>query len=687
MVMATSMRGRMAPAAGALMAVALSLVAASCGGDGGGSLPPNTEPPGVNPNPQQTWVRCVCGGCSANGRPLGTDHLGGCVTSTCADTGNLNVQCATVCASYGLENCTAAAAEPQNFCENNRCEECTTASPSCTAGVCNQQAHSCGIECLADDGNCSQCDQCVVVASESPGTCLPQNATAVCTPASGLSAMQSAIVLPPGSSSYLDRYLGRLSVALNPSSALSFSASGASGSGSLSAGSLAMIAFGCPGPTCAVRLNDVLARANQINAQVTVLDVFGFEITQDISVTNAVITNVRPTSLEATPTGSLRIPPRGLEAMVAVTVEGTRFQVRTINDQDITGFINFTNGTVHLGGSFAVAGANVTFSLDGHLTNLAPQAVIAAPAVVECAGTTTPVAVDGSGSTDTLPGPGITQRNWFSPFSLATGTGTLLATTATASLPLPLGDNLVTLQVIDGEGALGLAQRTVTVRDTIAPRIVPTVTQNRSLQPGAARHRAAHAGRGRGVHAQSAADRSGAVDQRRRPEPTDHTGQRPRHAASRNARRSLDGPGRQRQHDGAQPDDRCRRAAGPVRQRHASHRRRVDREAVRWGLCHDRQRRPRRRQRDESRRDGAGGRRPEPGAGGAARSLAGGRLPEDAVAGHPSERNLRRGAAVRGGSGAASGLPDVVASGRHRAERVAWSRARQRRSRRARSEM
>ena len=36
--------------------------------------------------------------------------------------------------------------------------------------------------------------------------------------------------------------------------------------------------------------------------------------------------------------------------MAAVTVEGTRNEARTFNDQPITGCVDFANGTVHLSG-------------------------------------------------------------------------------------------------------------------------------------------------------------------------------------------------------------------------------------------------------------------------------------------------------------------------------------------------
>ena len=85
---------------------------------------------------------------------------------------------------------------------------------------------------------------------------------------------------------------------------MSFSAGYFSGSGALTSGSLSLAAVGCPGPACALRLNDLLARANQIDASVTV-DVLGIPFTEGVDVSDAVITNVRPTTLQAASDGNL----------------------------------------------------------------------------------------------------------------------------------------------------------------------------------------------------------------------------------------------------------------------------------------------------------------------------------------------------------------------------------------------
>jgi hypothetical protein len=393
----------------------------------------------------------------------------------------MSADCASICASYGLEGCTNAAAEASNFCENQRCEVCSSSSPTCSKGVCNQQAHACGIECQADDGACSQCDQCVSTNASSVGTCLPQNSTATCTPAS--SPYILAMGATPGSTSYLDRFNGRTSIELDSTSSMSFSTDGAWGSGSLSAGSLSMTAIACPGTTCAIRLNDLLARANSIDAHVSVIDFLGFTITKDVSVTDAVITNVRPTTLESFADGSLRVPPHGFEAMVAVTIEGTRNQVRTFNEQDITGSLNFADGTVHLTGTFSFSGVSVTFDLNGHVTNFAPKAHINAPELVECTGVTTPVSVDGTGSSDAPPGPGIAQYRWFTDFDLATGLGTTLASTANPVLNLALGTYPLALLVVDGLGSMGISGQVLTVQDTTAPVIVPSVSQIEVCNP------------------------------------------------------------------------------------------------------------------------------------------------------------------------------------------------------------
>jgi hypothetical protein len=97
-----------------------------------------------------------------------------------------------------------------------------------------------------------------------------------------------------------------------------------------------------------------------------------------------------------------------------------------------------------------------------------PHAVIAADGLVECnrpGGAS--VVLDGSGSTGAFPGTIPVSYAWFVDRGLATER--MIGTGVGLEASLPLGQNQVTLEVIDALGLMGEAGTIIVVRDTTPP--------------------------------------------------------------------------------------------------------------------------------------------------------------------------------------------------------------------------
>ncbi len=100
-----------------------------------------------------------------------------------------------------------------------------------------------------------------------------------------------------------------------------------------------------------------------------------------------------------------------------------------------------------------------------------PQAIIAAPTVVECDGPHgTAATLDGSQSFDPSAGAPIVSYEWFinpgTTDERRIGSGPLIVTT------LPLGSNAIELRIKSADGRTGAARTTVTVSDTVPPTLL-----------------------------------------------------------------------------------------------------------------------------------------------------------------------------------------------------------------------
>jgi len=93
--------------------------------------------------------------------------------------------------------------------------------------------------------------------------------------------------------------------------------------------------------------------------------------------------------------------------------------------------------------------------------NVAPLADAGLAQVVEATGLNTSVTLDGSGSND--PNGDVLTYSWTDAL------GNVVATTAVATVSLPLGANVLTLTVDDGRGKTASSTVTVTVQDLTAP--------------------------------------------------------------------------------------------------------------------------------------------------------------------------------------------------------------------------
>ncbi len=426
----------------------------------GGSDPVLTpEPPGINPDPQDTWIRCACNGCTGpNGNMIGFEPVGGCSTDTCGDTAALTAHCATICANYGLTGCTSTEPAAEGPCFQRICDQCTQTS-ECVAGRCFTLGETCGRECNSSASDCG-CEQCIAEAGTA-GVCVQPAAGNVC----------GGTGTPP---IYLDRTWGRVAVALDTTSTFSVSSDDISGNTTLASGSVLFIARDCPGPGCTMRINDMFGRLNDFT-----IDVAGF-FGGSADVTQAMMTNVRPATLDAAAgDGSFTIPARGIEVVFGFLADDDRLGANALNTSSVTGGIDFTTGAFHLDGGFTVGEASVELHLTGQVTNLPPVAN-AGPdqPMVECESTVgATIHLDGTGSTDPN-GAGITDYVWFEDFDPHTATGTVIATGATADVILPYGPHTLTLLVQDGDGAMDIDVVEITVVDTTAPVVTVDIPED-----------------------------------------------------------------------------------------------------------------------------------------------------------------------------------------------------------------
>jgi hypothetical protein len=446
----------------AIFVLAGTVFGGGCNGGGGPSTSPghfDPEPPGINPNPKNTWLRCVCSGCTGpGGSAVSTEPVAGCTTDTCeSNAATLTADCAQFCANWGLTACASTAPAAMG-CFDAACEECTGAT--CSQGACFTAGDVCGRQCNTPS-DCG-CEMCVSQAG-GPGICVQPHAGALC----------GQTGTPPIS---LDRSWGRVSIALDTSGTFGFDSSDANGSTNIADGSALIVARNCPGAGCAMRMNDLFVQPHDFSANVknTLAHIFGHG---SVSINGAILELVRPSTFDAHADATFRIPQRGVETLLEFSADGQFNNGNALNDGDVTGGIDFATGAFSLAAGFAAGGANVTFNLIGHVTNFPPHASAGSdqPAV-QCQSTSGAVVhLDGSGSTDLPPGPGIVSYLWFENFDRVTGTGVLLASGVQPSVTLPLGTHHLTLIAIDGEGALDLSDVTVTIIDTLPPVVTESI--------------------------------------------------------------------------------------------------------------------------------------------------------------------------------------------------------------------
>jgi len=414
---------------------------------------------------------CDCTGC--DGIP-GTTRLGGCATGLdCSDGAAVQTQCETLCANYGMTGCTATPVAGN--CLANHCDACTMTSQCPMGEACNTAGRVCGRSCTSQlDCGCDLCE-------------LPAGSVGICQPkAAGSTCADPRLV-----QIYLDRFYGAYSIALDPSSELTFTRESASGHAQLSSGTVELIVRDCPGVMCTMRLNHLQADGSP----------FAVSTGSDpVSVGPSKVMTVRPHTLDGFGTGDYRIPRRGLEILVSYVVSGTRYRTNLLNTSVLNGHIGLTAGDFQLQGGVISGPATVAMTLNGHVTNFPPVARPGSDRTVSCTGGngTTPVALDGSASSDRAPGPLITQWRWYEGFDRDTGHGTLLATGATPVVNLGVGAHTLTLMVIDGAGAIDLADVRITVVDDLPPEVRVSIASACLWPPN---HRLAYYEVGEGISA------------------------------------------------------------------------------------------------------------------------------------------------------------------------------------------
>jgi hypothetical protein len=112
---------------------------------------------------------------------------------------------------------------------------------------------------------------------------------------------------------------------------------------------------------------------------------------------------------------------------------------------------------------------------EGGVSNQPPVSDAGADRTIEATGASTPVTLNGSASSD--PDGDTLTYEWRDV------SGQLVATTATAVVPLPLGARTFTLTVNDGHGGTSSDTVTMTIRDTTAPAISAVTPSANLLWP------------------------------------------------------------------------------------------------------------------------------------------------------------------------------------------------------------
>ena len=159
-------------------------------------------------------------------------------------------------------------------------------------------------------------------------------------------------------------------------------------------------------------------------------------------------------------------------APVVTSDQGVAGDVLTVN-QDAPGTVNVTATAGEVSASVGVPVKIV-------LPNQPPVANAGGDQTIECSNPSgTPVALNGSGSTDPDSTPGtnddITSYEWLV-------NGTVVASTMTATVALPSGTTIVTLRVTDEQGATATDEVVITIVDTLPP-ILRVSPQPDSLWP------------------------------------------------------------------------------------------------------------------------------------------------------------------------------------------------------------
>ncbi|HEY6081729.1 MAG TPA: calcium-binding protein, partial [Polyangiaceae bacterium] len=236
----------------------------------------------------------------------------------------------------------------------------------------------------------------------------------------------------------------------------------ARGGSSLTSARLELVARECPGPDCALRVSSFSSTAADFTAVVDGAD--------DQRVTGIQIFMQQPAGLASRGDAGFVLPRFGMQLIMGYSVSG-RHIIDAKNTADTDGLLDFDTGEFELSSSFPSAGATITLSLRGNVENFPPVANAGSDAAAEC---TSPsgalVSLDGSGSSDRAPGPGLASHLWFEGFDPDSGSGFSVATGATPAVQLGKGPHVLTLVAQDGSGALDLDDVAIDVRDRTAPR-------------------------------------------------------------------------------------------------------------------------------------------------------------------------------------------------------------------------
>jgi hypothetical protein len=438
--------------------VAIGMAGVACGGSG---PPPVTIDPPGKPEPVKDWLLCECSGCTLNGVGNATQVVPSCINEECGGSADFAAVCATVCDRWGFTAC--ASTQPvANGCMTDSCATCL--GTGCSAGSCFTRADVCQRTCTTDGSEpCSRCELCD--GEEQICTLPPEGNQCVLPGARRMALMASSPMAAAESSGsgYLGYLHGRLSIALDEAeSGFSFSHEDARGGSSLTNARLELVARECPGPDCALRVSSFSSTAADFTAVVDGAD--------DQRVTGIQIFMQHPAGLAVQGDTGFVLPRFGMQLIMGYSVGG-RHLIDAKNTADTDGMLDFDTGAFELSSSFPSAGATISLSLRGSVENFPPVANAGSDALAEC---TSPsgalVTLDGSGSSDRAPGPGLASYSWLEGFDPESGAGFSVATGAAPAVQLGKGPHLLTLVAQDGSGALDLDDVAIDVLDRTAPQ-------------------------------------------------------------------------------------------------------------------------------------------------------------------------------------------------------------------------